>query len=197
MVGWSWWATEISAVPAWNPYRGDSRCATAGSVSPGWLVRGGTIAFEIARQLLAADAELEFLGMIDTDADYRSLFEWESTGALVVNPAAEFDRIDALLILLPSSAPPAVRGEVAGLARARDFQRMIEVFQARSYVPAGVEGTVLERHLALRHALALSLYEYRPVGAAHQGDSILCERFLCERWIACWRDNCSRAASLT
>src|SRR6185436_20130028 len=63
-----------------------------------------------------------------------------STGALVVNPAAEFDRIDALLMLLPSSAPPAVRDEVACLARARDFQRIIEVSQARSYVPAGVEG---------------------------------------------------------
>ena len=147
MVVWSWWATEISAVPAWNPYivairdvqpQGPYRLA-------GWSA-GGTIAFEIARQLLAADAEVEFLGMIDTDADYRSLFESESTGALVVNPAAEFDRIDALLMLLPSSAPPAVRDEVSGLARARDFQRMIEVFQARSYVPAGVEG---EGHVTL------------------------------------------------
>jgi hypothetical protein len=58
--------------------------ATAGSVSPCWLVTGGTIAFEIARQLLAADAEVEFLGMIDpmriivVCSNQKALARWSS-----------------------------------------------------------------------------------------------------------------------
>ena len=123
----------------------------------GWSA-GGTIAYEMAHQLLGADAEVEFLGLVDTDARYDHLFEPQVAGADTI----PFDPIAALRRLLPLQAPEALQAQARQLAAAGNFDALLALLHEHAHVPRGVERGILLRHLALRHALGVALYRYEP-----------------------------------
>ncbi|WUR12334.1 non-ribosomal peptide synthetase [[Empedobacter] haloabium] len=122
----------------------------------GWSA-GGTIAYEMARQLLGVDQQVGFIGLLDTDFSYDHLFA-RTDG----EEDLAFDEINSLLGYLPPRLPAEVSGEVRLLAQSRDFDALLARMHAHDFIPKGVDGGILQRHLALRHALAVALYRYQP-----------------------------------
>ncbi|RMU91316.1 thioesterase domain-containing protein, partial [Pseudomonas coronafaciens] len=122
----------------------------------GWSA-GGTIAYEIAHQLIGAGATVEFLGLIDTTSDYRHLFN-----AQEVEHAHPYEtpEIEALLRLL---SPDARHGAVSHLAAAaRDFEALLAYTQVQGLLPEGIDSDLAKRYLALIHSIGLALYRYVP-----------------------------------
>ncbi|MES2300230.1 MAG: amino acid adenylation domain-containing protein [Pseudomonadota bacterium] len=120
----------------------------------GWSA-GGTIAYEIANQLVGADEQVEFLGLIDTSSDYQALaggvFSMRGT---VVN---DFEEWLAALAWLPADTLDAVRGRLRALT---DVDAMLEHAQACAILPAGIGVPMLRRHLAVRHGIAVAMHAY-------------------------------------
>ncbi|MDQ1835476.1 thioesterase domain-containing protein, partial [Massilia scottii] len=138
----------IRSVQAHGPYR-----------IAGWSA-GGTIAYEIARQLLSAGAQVEFVGLIDTTSDYRELGAVRGESGAAIDSVLEFDDIAELQALLPQEANEALRTELAWHARVRDFDAMVAQLSRHGYVYKNVDSVLIRRHLALRHALRGALLGY-------------------------------------
>ncbi|KPB30435.1 Amino acid adenylation [Pseudomonas syringae pv. syringae] len=124
----------------------------------GWSA-GGTIAYEIAHQLIGAGATVEFLGLIDTTSDYRHLFDAQEGGYAHLDERPDFDEIEALLRLLP---PDVRQGLVRHLAAARDFEALLAYTQVQGLLPEGIESDLAKRYLALIRSIGLALYRYMP-----------------------------------
>ncbi|NAP24843.1 amino acid adenylation domain-containing protein [Pseudomonas syringae] len=124
----------------------------------GWSA-GGTIAYEIAHQLIGAGATVEFLGLIDTTSDYRHLFDAQEGGYAHLDERPDFDEIEALLRLLP---PDVRQGPVRHLAAARDFEALLAYTQVQGLLPEGIESDLAKRYLALIRSIGLALYRYMP-----------------------------------
>ncbi|WP_346397669.1 non-ribosomal peptide synthetase [Pseudomonas syringae] len=124
----------------------------------GWSA-GGTIAYEIAHQLIGAGATVEFLGLVDTTSDYRHLFDAQEGGYAHLDERPDFDEIEALLRLLP---PDVRQGHVRHLAAARDFEALLAYTQVQGLLPEGIESDLAKRYLALIRSIGLALYRYMP-----------------------------------
>ncbi|KPW56401.1 Amino acid adenylation, partial [Pseudomonas caricapapayae] len=123
----------------------------------GWSA-GGTIAYEIAHQLIGAGATVEFLGLVDTTSEYRHLFDAQEGGYAHLDEKPDFDEIEALLRLLP---PDVRQGPVRHLAAARDFEALLAFTQVQGLLPEGIESDLAKRYLALIRSIGLALYRYR------------------------------------
>ncbi|MBI6744818.1 amino acid adenylation domain-containing protein [Pseudomonas syringae] len=124
----------------------------------GWSA-GGTIAYEIAHQLIGAGATVEFLGLVDTTSDYRHLFDAQEGGYAHLDERPDFDEIEALLRLLP---PDVRQGPVRHLAAARNFEALLAYTQVQGLLPEGIESDLAKRYLALIRSIGLALYRYMP-----------------------------------
>ncbi|MDT9001111.1 alpha/beta fold hydrolase, partial [Paucibacter sp. APW11] len=130
---------EIQRVQPHGPYR-----------IAGWSI-GGTIAFEICHQLLGADESVEFLGVMDTLANYRDKLR---DARQLVDPA--WYLYHAAVEQLPAkTVKPMVAMRDAG-----DLDAMLETCQHAGLFPAEVDIDVLHRHLAVRHGLARAVWNY-------------------------------------
>jgi thioesterase domain-containing protein/aryl carrier-like protein len=114
----------------------------------GWSA-GGTIAWEIAHQLVGADEELSFLGLFDTASEYA--------GAV---GAAGFGAWLRSLDWLPASSDATLDTQLRTLADAEDDDALLACAQAAGLMPGGIDPATLRRHLAVRHGIHVALRSY-------------------------------------
>ncbi|MFM0639045.1 amino acid adenylation domain-containing protein [Paraburkholderia metrosideri] len=121
----------------------------------GWSA-GGTIAYEMAQQLIGADEGVAFLGLIDTRSDYSAdrapKPRTERPGATQAEMLT-----DLVSSVIDSQAFTAV--PQAGDA---DLDARLLRCQATGAIPADIDIAILRRHLALRHSTKSALLEYLP-----------------------------------
>ena len=139
---------EIRQVQPQGPYR-----------LAGWSA-GGTLAYEIAHQLIGADQTVEFLGLIDTAGDYRVLHELRSGNAPPAAEGRDFDAWICSLEWLPPEHDAALRPALEALARNGQVEALLAHAQHLGELPADLDPALLRRHLALRHAMGEALLAY-------------------------------------
>ncbi|TFW29135.1 non-ribosomal peptide synthetase [Duganella callida] len=159
---------QIRAVQPEGPYR-----------LAGWSA-GGTIAYEMARQLIGADQGVEFLGLIDTRSDYHDAPQLTTAGtaaAVGANATAaigadhgasiaaaaggDFDTWLASLAWVPAQTSAATRQQLEQWAEAGDVDALLGWCQQDGgLLPPQIGGDVLRRYLAVRHAIAVALRQY-------------------------------------
>ena len=124
----------------------------------GWSA-GGSIAYEMGRQLVAAGQNVEFIGLIDSFWDLRSMgFPVSET----------FDDKAQLVDMLSTRLDPALFAQAQELAPVHDFALLIEQLYARGLVPEELAGLpvfdaqTVRAALHTRHAVNLAVQEYLP-----------------------------------
>ena len=114
---------------------------------------GGVLAYEMAYQLVGADAEVEFVGLIDTISDYRHT-EVEEVMAL--------DEMSMLLWLV-RGAPDDVRQHAKQLAEQGDYDALLmHVIQHVDYVPREMGSADVRRTLTVLQATSRAICRYLP-----------------------------------
>jgi thioesterase domain-containing protein len=128
----------------------------------GWSA-GGTIAYEIARQLTDAGEEVEYLGLIDTTSDYSGLasrLPWPLRGDTDADDAA------VLLAGVTHSAPQGLLQELHTLAAAGAVAAMLDRCRDAGVFAADIDTMTLRRHLAVRASIERALLDYKPLPAS-------------------------------
>jgi thioesterase domain-containing protein/aryl carrier-like protein len=125
----------------------------------GWSA-GGTIAYEMANQLLGLDESVEFIGLIDTTSHYASLASLrEGAGTVSANGGAAA-RIGYLMQLVPADAAPEALAGLVQLADAGDVDGLLLRCQQEGWLPAGIPQDELRRHLDVRVGLLGAVANY-------------------------------------
>jgi thioesterase domain-containing protein/acyl carrier protein len=129
----------------------------------GWS-SGGTIAYEMARQLIEMGEEVGFVGLLDTN-----YFDRITPDSQVRRPKdfdAKFELIDVLSTILEKED----LDEVTQMAQTFDFETLIEHGShimnkiAKEYPSVRtLDVSALRRILMIRHATANALFEHSPV----------------------------------
>ena len=115
----------------------------------GWSA-GGTIAYEMARQLRQVGQRIDYLGLIDTTSDYA--------GSALGQVAA--DETSFLMGHVPDNLASELHAELTTLAGARDTDALLSRFQQLAWLPGDVDLPGLRRHLAVRRGIAQALATY-------------------------------------
>jgi amino acid adenylation domain-containing protein len=118
----------------------------------GWSA-GGTIAYEIAAQLPAAGEPVRFVGVIDTLSDYSSILGSRAEGPT----KAQF-----LEMYVREEFGHELADRLTAYVEQDDTDGMFDLCQRHNAIGATIARATLHRHLAVRHAIALSLGRYRP-----------------------------------
>jgi amino acid adenylation domain-containing protein len=126
--------TAIRQVQPHGPYRMVGWCA------------GGNIAHEMARQLIAAGEQVEFLGFLDAPSAGPVDPSWMAT----------------LLNRLPDDIPADLRDELDELDRLGDRRGMIVACQAAGFLPTNLPIEIIERYLAVAYAVKVAKLRYNP-----------------------------------
>jgi amino acid adenylation domain-containing protein len=114
----------------------------------GWS-SGGMIAYEIAAQLLSADEQVGFVGVIDTLRDF-------SSGGAQALTEAQF-----LVRTVLKDVEGNLARQIAALAEQDDIDAIFDLCQSEGIIPATIERATLRRHLAVRYAIGLAVANYR------------------------------------
>ncbi|MDD5036105.1 MAG: amino acid adenylation domain-containing protein, partial [Methylococcaceae bacterium] len=132
---------EIRAVQPTGPYR-----------IAGWSF-GGTLAYEIAAQLIGADATVEFLGLLDT------VYVEKTHGS----PQPDIDDKDFLLWVLSwdDKLVPVIE-ELTPIASTMDFEALVRHCQSMSLLPAHLTVDQVHHYLARWRAHLQASAEYTP-----------------------------------
>jgi thioesterase domain-containing protein/acyl carrier protein len=129
----------------------------------GWSA-GGTIAYEIARQLLNVGDVVEYLGLIDTTSDYFALKQRLALPLRAnVEVGADLDDSAILLASLAQDVPQSLLQELQALAASGSVTAMLERCRSAGIFPAGIDTTTLRRHLAVRASIQRALIDYVPL----------------------------------
>jgi natural product biosynthesis luciferase-like monooxygenase protein/amino acid adenylation domain-containing protein len=118
----------------------------------GWSA-GGMIAYEIAAQLLATGEQVAFVGVIDTLSDYSSTLD---------GPGQEPTEAQSLERYVRAEFGHELADQLTKYVDRGDVDEMFELCRRHGAIDPGIEHATLRRHLAVRHAIALSLARYRP-----------------------------------
>jgi arthrofactin-type cyclic lipopeptide synthetase C len=114
---------------------------------------GGTIAYEMANQLLGRDESVEFLGLFDT------LCEYGEAAAIPDPEAAELEELVGLLGRLPGVGPQEVAAWEA-YGRTHGAALLLEQVQAEGMLPPGVTPDQLRRLLAVANIINEAVVGY-------------------------------------
>jgi thioesterase domain-containing protein len=132
----------------------------------GWSA-GGLIAYEIARQLLAAKQRVAFVGLIDASCPLPLAPSGEP---LAAQPLQALDEIEYLRSWLPDPLPQPVAAQFEALVGAGDVVAMLSFCQANGLLPPGIprdiELDLLRRHLAVALATQEAARHYQPMPVA-------------------------------
>ncbi|MBS0156337.1 MAG: non-ribosomal peptide synthetase, partial [Nitrospira sp.] len=123
---------------------------------------GGTVAYEIANQLIGADETVEFLGLIDTGTDYSPLPGDEAVADAKSLGETDTDECSSLIRALPYNTPEAVLDKLKILAACKDFDAMLAHCQAADLIPREVDTSMVRRHLAVIDAAMQAGLAYTP-----------------------------------
>ncbi|THB85437.1 non-ribosomal peptide synthetase [Pantoea allii] len=118
----------------------------------GWSA-GGTIAWEIAKQLLDSGQNVEFLGLIDTVAHYE-----EKYCSSNIEDAASY-----LLNILGERISGKLFQELHGLYKVNNTDGMLLLLQEKGLLPSDITLPLLNRHLQVRFGIAQALAKYKPL----------------------------------
>ncbi|MCL7422702.1 MAG: amino acid adenylation domain-containing protein [Methylobacter sp.] len=129
----------IRAVQPHGPYR-----------LAGWSL-GGTIAYEVAAQLIGEDETVEFLGLLD------SYYNCANAKDIVTNVD---DTALLLDFMLAEDMPPAMTGEITSAASSMDFAELVSKFQALSMLPAHLTVDEFRRFLLRWHSHRIADAQY-------------------------------------
>jgi amino acid adenylation domain-containing protein len=125
----------------------------------GWS-GGGTIAYEIANQLIGADESVEFLGLIDTVPGYGTLQKRSLTDKIMRREADEFDEIATVMTMLPANTSNADLTEFRRLAKLRDLDAMLILCQQIGLLPQELAKDALLRYFNVRYSMIVALHAY-------------------------------------
>ncbi|NOU23274.1 MAG: hypothetical protein HOO93_16105, partial [Methyloglobulus sp.] len=117
---------------------------------------GGPVAYEIAYQLMGADENVEFLGLIDSG------IQLNNKG---VEHLEDFDECKFLLLEVQDDeilASVQILEELKELAEAGDFNAMLERCHSASLIPQEINSVTLRRYLAVYHANDMAIAAYSP-----------------------------------
>ncbi|MFE8647275.1 thioesterase domain-containing protein, partial [Sphingomonas sp. NCPPB 2930] len=120
----------------------------------GWSA-GGTVAYEMAHQLLAAGETVSFIGLIDTPTPsaYQSGFTRQGRGA--IPPIA-------VLGDLLKCEPHLLRARLHSMAVSGNSVHLDIATQVARLLPADLPAENALRHLAVWHGMLSALGQYRP-----------------------------------
>jgi amino acid adenylation domain-containing protein/non-ribosomal peptide synthase protein (TIGR01720 family) len=126
----------------------------------GWS-SGGTIAYEMARRLMERGAQVEFLGLLDTNYSDRTTMDSENASPKDFD--ANFELIDVLSLMLDKED----LDDVIQMAQTYDFETLIERSShimdkiAKQYPSVHtLDISALRRILRIRHATANAVLNY-------------------------------------
>ncbi|PHM27778.1 non-ribosomal peptide synthetase [Xenorhabdus budapestensis] len=126
----------------------------------GWS-SGGTIAYEIACQLVTDGETVNFVGLLDSASNYLEFFTPEEQQAGI-----PFEKSTTLLELLPEGIPEHFSDELYRLAKNRDYQAMLTFAEQNNLLPPQITLENINDLLQLRHNIAVAAYSYTPSPAA-------------------------------
>ena len=155
----------IRAVQPGGPYR-----------IGGWSA-GGTIAFELARQLAADGAMPAYVALFDTRADHGHGAgegdeedgdgdETGENGEDGAGPRARAAQAAALRAWLPAPLPAGLAGVLDTLQAQADPAGMLDACARAGALPGGASSALLQRHLAVWYGLRRAVRRYVPVPVA-------------------------------
>ena len=117
----------------------------------GWSA-GGTIAYEMAAQLLASGEQVGFVGVIDTPSDY----------GVRTRPGSDaLTEADVFIRQVRDQLDPELADQLTTLGERGDIDAMFDLCQACGLIPTTIERATLRRHLAVRHAIDTAVVRYR------------------------------------
>ena len=129
----------IRAVQPHGPYR-----------LAGWSL-GGTLAYEVATQLIGEDETVEFVGLLDSYINYINaediLTDVDDTGLL-------------LDFVLADDMPPAMADEIKSAASSMDFAELVSKCQALSLLPAHLTADEFQKFLHRWHNYKIANIQY-------------------------------------
>ncbi len=129
----------IRAVQPHGPYR-----------LAGWSL-GGTLAYEVATQLIGEDETVEFVGLLDSYINYINakdiLTDVDDTGLL-------------LNFVLADDMPPAMADEIKSAASSMDFAELVYKCQALSLLPAHLTVDEFQKFLHRWHNHRIADIQY-------------------------------------
>ncbi|HEX3757326.1 MAG TPA: amino acid adenylation domain-containing protein [Kofleriaceae bacterium] len=140
----------------------------------GWCA-GGNIGYEMAHQLVAAGERLDFLAFIDAPSGGPVDPSW----------------LASVLSRLPDDIPDELRARLTELDRLGDTRGMLVAAQAAGFLPVNLPLDIVERYLAVQHAIKLAKLRYVPPPLA-----ITLTHYLAEHREGAWpMDGWERVAS--
>ncbi|MDC9583236.1 thioesterase domain-containing protein, partial [Xenorhabdus sp. PR6a] len=121
----------------------------------GWS-SGGLIAYEIAYQLIAAGKKVDFIGLIDTDRDYKQFYpEYEKPNGFV------FDEMAKLLELLSIlDIPSIVMKKLIDLVKSKDYAAVLQLVKESCDVNNLPEYSFLRNFILICHNMDVASYHY-------------------------------------
>lgn len=125
----------------------------------GWSA-GGTIAYEMAYQLIGQDQQVAFLGVFDSSSHYQYLEEAFAPICGQDFRNLSFNQWLQSLAWLPSHVTPREKEQIEQLMKARDVKRLIAYCQSKLILPQGVDEEAIRRHMALYYQMAIALVSY-------------------------------------
>ncbi|WP_210448412.1 non-ribosomal peptide synthetase [Pantoea ananatis] len=117
----------------------------------GWSA-GGTIAWEIARQLLLEGQSIHFLGLIDTLPLYDQKYTWSKID----------DQTSYILNSVRGVRNEILFKKLLELKQQKDVNGMLVLLQDEGFLPPGLGLSLLNRHLQVRLGIAQALSKYIP-----------------------------------
>lgn len=119
---------------------------------------GGVIAYEMARQLIVAGEKMDFIGLIDTDTDYKQFYpDDEKTKPFV------FDEMAKLIEILSTlEIPDIVISKLIKLAKNKDYTAVLQLVKESGSVNNLPEYSSLRKFLLICHNMNVASYHYCP-----------------------------------
>ena len=116
----------------------------------GWSA-GGVLAYEMARQLLAQNQQVEFVGLLDT----------ENPNFQPVAPFPEFVLEQMLVQYFKDEASATVYQRLCELAQQQDSAAMFALVRGEGLIPAEFDNAMAERMLRVSYALEHAAFSYQ------------------------------------
>ncbi|MCC8365342.1 amino acid adenylation domain-containing protein [Xenorhabdus sp. PB61.4] len=122
----------------------------------GWS-SGGTIAYEMSRQLIADGETVNFIGLLDSASDYVDFYSSEEQQSGMM-----FEKSLTLLELLPDDIPEDISDEFYKLADNRDFDAMLVLAEKLNLLPPNVTRENVSDLVQMRHNISMAANRYIP-----------------------------------